>query len=154
MKQREIIIGEVRYAIRLTERTARLYRRVQTVGVFFSIIGGSGALSLLSAQVPLWIGMTGSLMLTLSGAALIAIRPADKAAQNEADRRRYVALLAKQSNLSDEQLSAALDEAHQGDTQEVEPLRAVAYNDVVTESGCFDAVMTLTRTQKLWAAFA
>ena len=147
-------MGEIRYAIRLTERTARLYRRVQTVGVFLSIVGGSGALSLMSAHVPTWIGMTGSIVLALSGAALIAIRPADKAAQNEYDKRRYATLIAKQINLTDEQLSAAIDEAHQGDVQEVEPLRAVAYNDVALELNRPDQIIPLSPVQRLLAALA
>lgn len=154
MKPRAVLIGEIRYAIRLTERTARLYRRVQTVGVFLSIVGGSGALSLLSAQVPIWIGMAGSALLALSGAALIAIRPADKAAQNEYDKRRYAALIAKQAGLTDEQLAVAIDEAHQGDVQEVEPLRAVAYNDVALELNRPDQIIALSPAQRVLAALA
>ena len=96
----------------------------------------------------------GAALLTLSGAALLAIRPADKAAQNEADARRYMALNAKAHQLDDAALAAALDEAHQSDCAEIEPLRDVAYNDVVSEIGRSDAVVPLTSMQRIMAAIA
>ena len=145
---------QARYAVRLTQRTARLYRRIQTAGTFFAIIGGSGTASLLSAQVPPWIGLCGALLLAFSGAALIAIRPADKAAQNETDAKKYLALLARASKLSDEDFAVALDEAHQSDCQEVEPLRDVAYNDIVTEFGRADEKVPLSCHQVILAAIA
>ena len=154
MKSRDELIGNIRYATRLTQRTARLYRRVQTAGVFIAIVGGSGTLSLLASTVPAWVGLLGAALLTLSGAALVAIRPADKAAQNEADARRYMALNAKAHQLDDAALAAALDEAHQSDCAEIEPLRDVAYNDVVNEIGRGDAVVRLTSMQRIMAAIA
>ena len=63
-------------------------------------------------------------MLAVAGAALIAIRPADKAAQNEADVRRYQALMPKAENstVTDEQLVVAIEEARQGDAAQIESL--------------------------------
>ena len=148
------MIHQIRYATRLTQRTARLYRRVQTAGTFLSIVGGSATLSLLSQAFPDWVGMAGAVVLTLAGGALIAIRPADKAAQNEADARRYLALAAKAANLDDAALAAALEEAHQTDCQEVEPLRDIAFNDVVREYGRADAAVPLSRLQNILATVA
>lgn len=154
MTTRHELTYQIRYAIRLTQRTARLYRRVQTAGTFMAIVGGSATLSLVSQSFPDWIGMAGAALLTLSGGALIAIRPADKAAQNEADARRYLSLAAKAAGLGDEALRAAIEEAHQSDCQEVEPLRDIAYNDIVREYGRADAAVPLTRLQNILAAMA
>ena len=95
-------------------------------------------------------------MLAVAGAALIAIRPADKAAQNEADVRRYQALMPKAENsaVTDEQLVVAIEEARQGDAAQIESLRNVAFNDVVTEFNRPDQLIPLTRAQKVLASFA
>lgn len=154
MTTRHDLTYQIRYAIRLTQRTARLYRRVQTAGIFLSIVGGSATLSLLAGQIPDWIGIGGAALLAVAGAALIAIRPADKAAQNEADTRRYVALMTKAHTMTDEALAAAIDEAHQADCPEIESLRDLAYNDVVTEYGRSDAAVRLSGAQRLLAAIA
>lgn len=153
-KTREQLIGEIRYAVRLTQRTARLYRRIQTAGTFLGIVGGSAAISALANMIPTGAGQAGGLLLAAAGAALIAIRPADKAAANEADTRRYVALTAKAHDLDDDALATAIDEARQGDTQEIEPLRMVAYNDVAIEFNRRDAVQPLTLEQRILAALA
>lgn len=154
MTTRHDLTYQIRYAVRITQRTARLYRRIQTLGVFLSIAGGSATLSLLSNVFPSWLGIAGAAVLSISGAALIAIRPADKAAQNESDARRYLALSAKAHRLSDDELAALIDEAHQSDCQEVEPLRDVAYNDIVCEYGRPDAAIKLSKTQSLLAMLA
>ena len=51
-------------------------------------------------------------------------------------------------------LADAIDEAHQSDAQEVEPLRAVAYNDIALEFNRPDGAIPLTATQKILAALA
>ena len=154
MKTLEQLQGEIRYAIRLCQRTARLYRRIQTTGVFLAVVGGGGTASLLSTLIPAWVGLTGTALLALAGAALIAIRPGDKAALNEADIRRYQALMIKSHSMDAEQLTIALAEAHQGDAPEIDPLRVVAFNDVALEINRPDVVVPLRPMQKILAALA
>lgn len=156
MKTREQLIGEIRYAIRLTERTARLYRHIQTVGTFFTILGGSGTISLLSSKVPVSLGMAGAIILAVAGAALIAIRPADKAAQNEADIRRYQAVMVKAQNsaATEDQIALAIEEARQGDAPQIELLRDVAFNDVALEFNRKDVLIELSTTQKILSSLA
>ena len=153
-KSIEQLRGEIRYAERLCERTARMYRHVQTLGTFLTIVGGSGVVSVLASQAPAWMPIAGAVVLTMAAAALIAIRPADKAAQNEADTKRYAALLNRSNGLNEAQLSQALDEARQADTAEVESLRDVAWNDVVEEIGRSETKVPLTLPQRLLAAIA
>ena len=146
--------SEARYSERLCQRTARLYRRVQTTGTFLTIIGGSGTLAALVKDVPVWVPTSGAILLAVMGAALIAIRPSDKAAANESDAKRYSALLASSTSMSEDELRRALEVARQSDAVEVEPLRNVAYNDVVLEIGADSAKVPLGRTERLFAMLA
>lgn len=154
MKTKEDLQAEIRYAIRLCERTARLYRRVQAVATVIAILGASAAFATVTGYLPEWVTATGAVLFAIAGAALIAVRPIDKAAQNEADINRYRALLAKSVKMADADLVEALEETHQGDAPEIEPLRDVAYNDIAIELGRPDAVVPLTRVQRLLAVMA
>jgi hypothetical protein len=149
------LLGEVRYAERLAARTARLYRRVQTLSTFMAIVGGSAALASLVKDLPIALPLTGAAMLSIFGALSISIRPADKAAQNETDARRYSALMTKANDLDDAALRKALDETHQAvSTPEVEPLRVVVYNDVVREVGQPSYAHPLNWQQRMVAMLA
>lgn len=88
------------------------------------------------------------------GCINLALRPADKIAANDADVRKYGALLAKISVLDAATLQQMLDEARLSDTAEVEPLRPVAYNDVVLEIDEPDSLIALSPMQKLMGALA
>lgn len=154
MKDKVDLQSEIRYAIRLCERTARLYRKVQTISTFAAILGGSAAFAAADDALPDWLTAIGAVVFTIAFAAFLAVRPADKAAQNEADIRRYRALLAKASAMTEPELERALEEARQGDTPEIEPLRDVVYNDIALELGRPDAVVPLNATQRFLAAIA
>ena len=84
----------------------------------------------------------------------IVIRPTEKAVANEIDAKRYARLRTEAAHMSYAELSAAIDKARESDTQEVEPLRDVAFNDVVTEYGRADAVVQLSAQQRLLKAVA
>ena len=153
-KTKEQLTAEIRYAIRLCQRTARLYRRVQTLGVFFSILGGSSVFSTFTGGMPSWVAVTGGALLAMAGAALIAIRPADKAALNEADIRRYQALMPTAESMTADQLNTAINDAHRGDAPEIEPLRVVAYNDMLEEINRMDCAINLSTVQRILKAVA
>lgn len=154
MKTTEQLWGDTRYAIRLCSRTARLYRRIQTAGTFLAIVGGSATIVSALGTLPHWLAASGSSLLAIAGAALIAIRPADKAAQNEADVRRYQAVLENSIGASVEAFAAALEQAHQGDAPEVDALRNVAYNDMVKELGMPEHQIPLSATERVLRAIA
>ncbi|NGZ85323.1 hypothetical protein [Duganella aceris] len=143
----------LRYAQRLCQRTARLYRRVQTTLTFITLLAGSSAVATLAAQLPV---PSASLMAVFAIFSCInlAIRPAEKIAANEADIRKYGALLAKSHALDAKTLQQQFNEAQQSDAAEVEPLRAVAYNDIVLEIDEPEALIKLTPMQKLIGALA
>jgi len=154
MKDRDTLNGEVRYAIRLCERTQRFYRRLQTAGTFLSVVGGSAFLSSAIPVVPSWVPWIGGIAVTVFGGALIAIRPADKAAANEADVRRYSRLQSDSHKMTDQEFEAALDKAKEGNAPEIEPMRKIAYNDVAEELGCPDAGYKLKWNEHILAALA
>ena len=149
-----ILMGEIRYAERLTQRTARLYRRAATLFTFLTIIGGSATVSALSDRVPNWVSLSGVVLMGLVGALALAMRPLEKAIANEAEVRKYSQLRTAGHAMSVAELQAALAKAQETDTAEVEALRAVAYNDVVTEIGREDKLISLTAHQRLVAAIA
>jgi hypothetical protein len=148
------LLNEVRYSERLCQRTARLYRRIQAAGTVATIIGGSAAVSAVGNALPPVISMAGGACFVVFGALLLAIRPADKAAVNEADLRRYSKLRTEGVRMSTVELLVALNKARESDAPEVEPLREVAFNDVVREIGAEDQVVALRLSQRLLAALA
>lgn len=82
------------------------------------------------------------------GAALVAIRPADKAALAEAASRKYREIA------NEPDIAVALIKARQSDPQVIEALRMAAFNDVVREVGQANYVEPLTMRQRLIAALA
>lgn len=149
-----ILMGEIRYAERLTQRTARLYRRAATVCTFLAVVGGSSILSGLSEQVPGWVSLVGVALLGLAGAAALAVRPLEKAIVNETDMRKYSGLRTQGLRMTDSELDVALQKARETDAAEIELLRDVAFNDLLVEMGRDEMVQPLSTTQKLLGAMA
>jgi hypothetical protein len=148
------LFNDIRYAERLSLRTARLYRRLHTAATFLTAIGGSAALSALAPAVPGWVSVAGAACLAAFGALSLTVRPAEKAAAAEADAKRYAQLRTAGRTMSAVELQAAVEKAREADAAEIEPLRDVAWNDVAREIGRADAVVQLTPQQKLLAALA
>ena len=152
---RPVLMNEIRYAERLCQRTARFYRHVQAMNTFLSVVGGSTAVSATFATgLPAWIQITGACTFAIFGGLNIAMRPADKAAQNEMDAKRYAALRLKAISMDDATLQLALQEARVGDTAEVESLRDVAFNDVLNEIGQTGLLIPLSLRQRAFACVA
>ena len=149
-----ILLSEVRFAERLCQRTARLYRRVQTISIFLTVVGGSAVVAAAFNAAPAWASVLGAAFLGIFGAAMVAIRPAEKAVANEMDVRRYAQLRSAAEGMDEGELRAALQKARESDAAEVEPLRDVAYNDVVIEIGRSEFAVPLSSQQRFLAALA
>lgn len=147
-KTKAQLIAEIRYAIRLCQRTARFYRCIQAIGTFIGIIGGSATIVALYDHFPAWLSIASTALLSIAAASLVAIRPADKAAPNELDAKRYQALMAKAVNMDAVQLSLAIEEARQSDAPEIDALRNVAYNDIMKEINREDQEIKLSTSEK------
>lgn len=148
------LLSEIRYAERLCQRTARLYRRLHTLTVFLGVVGGSGVMAAVGGHMPHWVPIAGGVVMGLFGAVNLAMRPADKAAANELDAKRYAQLRSAGYNMPFEDLQIALNKARETDTPEIEALRDVAYNDLAHEIGRDDALIPLHSHQKLLRALA
>lgn len=153
-EQIEILLNEVRYAERLCLRTARLYRRAQTFGVFVTILSGSAAVAVLAQGANTALALASVITLGIFGAAMLAIRPAEKAVINETDAKRYTQLRTAALSMDETTLREALAKAREIDAPEVETLRDVAFNDVVTEVGRHDLAVPLSAHQRLLAVLA
>jgi hypothetical protein len=149
-----ILLNEIRYAERLTQRTARLYRRAATAGTFIAAIGGTSLMASVAQGVPDWVRFFGLGMLALAGAATLAVRPLEKAITNEADSRKYASLRTQAMTMDTPQLEVALQKARESDAPEIELLRDVAYNDLVVEIGRDDLISRLSPRQRLLEAMA
>jgi hypothetical protein len=149
-----ILMNEIRYAQRITQRTARFYRHLSTLFTFTAIIGGSGLATSIAGTFPHWIVLAGGVLLACTGAASLAIRPIEKAIINEQDYKKYAALETVAVSMPVNDLRMALAKARETDVAEIELLRDVAYNDVVIETGRPDLQSALTIPQKLIAALA
>jgi hypothetical protein len=154
IQARAVILNELRYAERLCQRTARLYRHVQTAGTALTVLGGSAAMSALVKSAPDWLAVIGGIVFTVAGALMIAVRPADKAAAAEVDGKRYTTLCGKAHGLDDAALQVALDDLRSGDVPEFENLRDVVYNDIVREIGRPEQAVALSPLQRLVSLLA
>lgn len=149
------LIGEVRYAQRLCQRTARLYRRASTCFTFLSLVAASGAIATVSAKMPAPVTVSLAILFAALAAANFVMRPAEKIAANDTDVRKYAALLAKMAPITDLVIiQAMIAEARQSDVPEVEPLRDVAFNDVMLEINRPDQLIPLRLSQRLLGALA
>jgi hypothetical protein len=149
-----ILMGEIRYAERLTQRTARLYRRAATLCTFIGVLGGGSLMASVASGAPDWLRFFGLLLLAVAGAAAVAVRPLEKAITNESDARKYATLRTQGLAMDEIQLEAALQKARESDTAEIELLRDVAFNDLLVEIGRDELVQPLSTTQKLLSAVA
>lgn len=153
-EQLQITINEIRYAERLCARTARMYRRLQTVGTWFAVFSGGTVFMAVSKNLPEPALQVGLLLLAALAAMLVAVRPADKAAANELDARRYARLRTEVTTMTAADARAALAKARESDAPEVETLRDVAYNDLMLEIGRSDLAVPLTLNQRVLSALA
>lgn len=134
------LVAEIRFAERLCLRTARLYRRLHSFGIWVTTFGSTAVLAALVPSMPHAISVAGAVAAAAMFAANIAIRPHDKALANEADAKKYAQLRTRALSLDADALASALQQARESDVAEVEPLRDVAYNDVVIELGLTNTV--------------
>lgn len=144
---------EIRYAQRFCQRSVRFYRRIQTCFTFISMLSGSSAIAAIAAQMP--VAATWMLAaFSVFGILNFATKPAEKIAAYQSDLRKYATLLTKSDLLEAEEIRHLLHEARESDTEEIESLRAVAFNDVMLEIDETEALIQLTPMQKLMGALA
>ena len=145
----------LRYAVRILERYARLWQRIDGLLRLFAFLSGTSAIAaLVSGSVP-WSIAAGIFFAFMQGVEF-SIAPARKHADALAARKPYAAILSGQAGFDDAALEAAYQRAVAEDTVIVpEALRPLAYNDAATERGCApDHLYSLTRWHRFVAFFA
>jgi hypothetical protein len=143
MKDVAVLRNELRYADRLWTRQARLYRRIQTVGTFLTVLGSASAFSAWAPKAYDWLPILGGTVAAVFGAALIAIRPADKASMAEVQAKKYREATGRLD------LEQALNKIRESDPHEIESLRLPVYNEVVREVGQDDYVAKLNLRERI-----
>ncbi len=145
----------LRYAARVLERHARLWRRIDAAVRLAGLLAGSSAFAALMAESRGFTLVFGVVFAVLQ-AVEFALRPAEQAAQSIAQRRPYAALAARSEAMDDAGLKAAYLQLHAEDDVIVpESIRTLAYNDVVLEKGCDPAHLNpLDRWQRFVAFLA
>lgn len=125
----------IRYAVRVLERSARYWAKIDGAIRIAALLAGSGAIYAISIESrPIAIGF--GIFFAITQAIEFALRPADKSALAMGARLGYARLMADQSSHED----AALERAYQqlvavDEVIVMECLRRIAYNDVLYERG-------------------
>ena len=144
------ILFTVRYAVRVLERTARLWRRIDAALKVCALLAGSGAIYAVSSQSAR-AAMCFAAFFALAQALEFALHPAELSARALMARRPYEQILASEAGETEAALESRYHAASMGDDITVlESLRRVAYNDVVEErSDTPEAAYRLTAWQRL-----
>lgn len=148
MIDRAVLLNELRYAERICERQARLYRRGQFVSGWLSIVGATATVAAVASHLPHWAQLTLSMIAAGLGIAFHLMRLGDKAAVIEAQKKIYGGVRTAAN------LEHALDVARSTAPPQLEALRMVCFNDVLREIGRADEVQKLCWWQRLIGAVA
>jgi hypothetical protein len=132
--QKDVLIFEIEYAKVLCLRHKRLYGRVRNVLLFVTLFGTGSAFGGVLAHAPI-ASAIGGLLIAACGVLSHIVDPSGKRAAYEQDFKRYARLLGVARGMDAEQIQLKLDEMRADDTEEVEALSYVAYNDVIDADG-------------------
>ncbi|WP_414430829.1 hypothetical protein ACMG4M_05215 [Alcanivorax sp. IL3] len=125
----------INFGRRFNERYARLYRRIHGLVYFVQIGGTISAFTAYTTQHPEFAGWAG-LVIATATTLDITIRPSEKAATATAIRNSYLSLSRQARRLTGEEIDDEIARLRaEGATTDLESLRAVAHNDVLTEMG-------------------
>lgn len=126
----------LRYGVRVLERYARMWHRLDVLFRVMAIFFGSAAFAALMGERP-GLGTTAGALFALVLAVEYALNPPRREQEALKARSLYADILARQRDLNDIELEDAYQAAVNKDPVIVpEPLRRLAYNDVTDERGC------------------
>jgi len=126
----------IRYAIRVLERYARLWHRLDLLFRILAIFSGSAAFAALMGEYKVLGTATGALFAFIV-AIEYALNPQRREQEALKARSPYADLYSRQQRLGDADLEEAYQIAVKEDPVIVpESLKRLAYNDVTDERGC------------------
>lgn len=126
----------IRYAVRVLERYARMWHRLDVVLRVLALFSGTSAFAALMGQNTTLGGVAGALFALIMCTEYV-LNPPRREQEALKARALYADVLSRQKALDDDALEQAYQDVVKGDTLTVpEPLRRLAYNDVTEERGC------------------
>lgn len=145
----------LRYAVRVLERYARMWHRLDVLFRVLAIFSGSAAFAALMGEHRVLGTATGALF-ALIVAIEYVLNPPRREQEALKARTPYAEVLARQRTLDDDALEQAYQNAVKEDPISVpEPLRRIAYNDVLDERGCDPSErFTLSRIDQAFTLLA
>lgn len=139
-KTRDDTLFDLRYAVRVLERQARMQGNCMAMVKFSTLLSGSAALAALVANHAA-AAITLGLVCATVQALDMALEPTAKQARALAARLNYARVMSHQASMTD----AALEVAYQAvvaddDVAVSRALQELAYNDVIREQGRDESV--------------
>ena len=132
---RSDLIFSIRYGVRVLERHAALWKSVDRLCRFVSLLAGSGAIAALGAGNQGFTLACG-LVFAAVQAFEFSVNPGEKSAASRAQSRPYADLWAAQSDHDEAALERAWRRVVAADeVTVVATLKCLAYNDVTEEMG-------------------
>lgn len=143
----------IKYYCRLHQLHARLYNRLRGAAAVVSVVAGSAALVSALQSVPYLLSGLGVVVAAVSGIDFF-FGWAEKAACHKQWRREYSSLLARSATMDLNGIDAELAKLSGETEEEVESLRAVAWNDVLRSNGHEDGMREEGFAQRLVRSLA
>jgi DNA-binding transcriptional regulator YdaS (Cro superfamily) len=145
---------ELRFAERVLERQARFWRRIDLIFRFFGLLSGTAAFAAITQSNQIFT-LTFGILFAVLQTLEYTVTPSEKAAAAAQESKRYAAAIARQQQVTPEELRQDLLDIRVADTVTAfEPLRRLAYNDVATEQGSSDYCFPLNPSMFLMGLFA
>ncbi len=120
---------------------------------FFSLLAGSAAILSVVQAMPHVVAAMGVLVAMLTYIDVLT-NLSGKAALHGEWSKRFSGIKARSAALNLAALDAAMDEVLADTDEDIESLRAVAWNDVLRSNGHEDGMRPETRSQRVARAFA
>lgn len=152
-RTKEEALREVKYQERLHALHCRLYKRLRALLTLISLATGSAAIATSLQAMPAGLIVAGWIVALASIIDAVG-NFADKAASHRVWRRDAAALLSRSEGMSlasiDSELAALVAEVD----DEIESLRAVAWNDVLKSRGLESAMRPETAPERMFRAIS
>lgn len=148
------LLFEVRYAVRVLEREARLWNRIDIGTKLFSFLATTAAFGAIIKSRPILTIFFGLLLAVLQAIQFV-LNPPSRALEARQAGQLYQKILASDARRDPAKLEQALLDARSQDPVSVlEALRVCAYNDVARERGLDQGVIPPSHWQRLVNFFA
>jgi hypothetical protein len=144
---------DVAYSVRLNALHKRFYGRVRKFISFLTLFSGSAAFAGALASNGFLVAAAGVFITSLTLLDQVCdFSSAASAFENQ--RKRYLALAARQDALSLEQIDQELHQIAADDPAELEALRVPAYNEMLRAKGHEDRLRPISRWSRFLSAIA